>query len=294
VAVHGLELAIESGEVFGLLGPNGSGKTTTLRMLATLIAPSSGSAAIMGHPIATEAMAIRRLIGVMPEKPGLYERLTVDDNLRFWAEAHSLPDPAAAVGEALALVGIADRRTEKVASLSKGLRQRVALARAVIHRPPVLLLDEPSSGLDPSAAAEMEAMIRGLASDGAAVLMNTHRLAEAERLCDRVGILRSGHLLALGTPREIRARLLGQAVEVVFEGSASPSVRLAAESLPLINSVEWRRDSLRCRLGDARRDTPELVSRVVAAGGRVLEVRQAGDLEAAYLELMARPLQEAA
>ncbi len=179
VALQPLHLTVERGEVFGLLGPNGSGKTTTLRILATLIGPTRGGASVLSNDVVTGAMAVRRSIGVMPEKPSLYERLTIDDNLRFWAEAHELADPGSAITAALEFVGMADRSQERVGQLSKGLKQRVALARAIVHRPPVLLLDEPSSGLDPAAAVAMEGMIRGLVRDGATVLMNTHRIAEA-------------------------------------------------------------------------------------------------------------------
>ena len=288
VALRPLNLSVERGEVFGLLGPNGSGKTTTLRMLATLIRPTVGAVSVLSHDVVTEAMAVRRQIGVMPEKPSLYDRQTVDHNLRFYADAHELPDVNTAIKTALEFVDLADRRHERVGALSKGLRQRVALARAIIHRPPLLLLDEPSSGLDPSAAAAMERMIRGLVREGATVLMNTHRLAEAERLCDRVGILREGELLELGTPRQIRARLLGNVVEVELAGLADLTVHRAVESLPGVDELAWEHGGFSCRLEDADRDTPELVARLVHAGAKVHSVRQAGDLEKAYLELMSR------
>jgi ABC-2 type transport system ATP-binding protein len=166
----------------------------------------------------------------------------------------------------------------------------VALARAIVHRPPVLLLDEPSSGLDPSAAVAMEGMIRDLVRDGATVLMNTHRLAEAERLCDRVAILREGELLELGTPKQLRSRLLGNVVEVEFNGATDLPVQRAVESLPGVAEIRWSRGGLSCRLPDAARDTPELVARLVRAGAKVVSVRQAGDLERVYLELMARSI----
>lgn len=283
-----LDLAVERGEVFGLLGPNGSGKTTTLRILATLIRPTAGGASVLSHDVTVDPLAVRRNIGVMPEKPSLYERLTIDDNLRFWAEAHELADPGAAVLAALEFVGLAARREDRAGQLSKGLKQRVALARAIVHRPAVLLLDEPSSGLDPSAAVAMEGMIRDLVRNGATVLMNTHRLAEAERLCDRVAILREGELLEVGTPRQLRSRLLGNVVEVEIAGAIDQPVRRAVESVPGVAEVKWVRGGVSCRLPDAGRDTPELVARLVHAGARVVSVKQAGDLERVYLELMAR------
>ena len=298
-ALRALNLRVERGEVFGLLGPNGSGKTTTLRILATLLAPTEGSATVLGHDVVSEAMAVRRIIEVMPEKPSLYERLTIRDNLVFWADAHGVPDVATAVEAALAFVGLGGRENERAGQLSKGWKQRVALARAIVHRPPVLLLDEPSSGLDPSGASAMERIIRDLVSNGSTVLMNTHRLAEAERLCDRVAILRHGELLELGTPRQLRDRLLGGVVRVELAASPDTPLRFTVETTPGATEVEWRGKSFAARLEDSERDTPCLVARLVQGGARVLAVEQAGDLEEAYLELMARtetepPLRDAA
>lgn len=290
VALHELTLTIDHGEIFGLLGPNGSGKTTALRMLATLLPPHAGTIRLLSYDVVTEAMQVRRHIGVMPERPSLYERQTVDANIRFWAEVHQLPDPDAAVANALHFTALEDRRNDLVGSLSKGLKQRVALARAIVHRPSVLLLDEPSSGLDPSAAAAMETLIRDLAHQGTTVLLNTHRLAEAERLCDRVAILREGRLLRLGTPRQVRASLLGNIVEVELASIVDTPVRRAIESYPAVRETWWANAAVRCRLVDAERDTPELVARLVAAGARIVAVRPAGDLERAYLELMSQPL----
>jgi ABC-2 type transport system ATP-binding protein len=290
LALSGLTLAVERGEILGLLGPNGSGKTTTLRILATLLQPHDGAARVLSFDVARDPMEVRRRIGVMPERPSLYERQTVEANVSFWAEAHGLADPGGAVREALRFVGLEDRRRDPVGSLSKGLKQRVALARAIVHRPPVLLLDEPSSGLDPSAAAAMEGLIRDLARDGATVLLNTHRLAEAERLCDRVAILREGRLLRIGTPRQVRAALLGHIVEVELAGIVDAPAQRAVESFPAVRETWWAPSAIRVRLADAERDTPELVARLVSAGARIIAVRPAGDLERAYLELMSQPL----
>lgn len=288
VALQPLDLAIPPGEIFGLLGPNGSGKTTTLRILATLIRPTAGTARILGHDVVSVPMEVRRQVGVMPEKPSLYERLTVRENLVFWADAHEVPEPNSAIDQALEFVGLSGRSFDRVGQLSKGWRQRVALARAIVHRPKVLLLDEPSSGLDPSAAAAMERMIRALVADGATVLMNTHRLAEAERICDRVAILRHGELLELGTPRQLRAKLLGNVVNVELAGAATLPVRRAVEATPGIDDVRWLAGGFTGKLVDADADTPPLVARLVHAGANIVSVVQAGDLESAYLELMAR------
>jgi len=233
LALDRLTLTVERGEILGLLGPNGSGKTTTVRILATLLQPHGGAARILSWDVARQPMEVRRSIGVMPERPSLYDRQTVEANVRFWAEAHELPDPGTAVARALAFAGVADRQADLVGSLSKGLKQRVALARAIVHRPPVLLLDEPSSGLDPSAAAAMESLVRDLAREGTAILLNTHRLAEAERLCDRVAILREGRLVQVGTPRQVRAALLGHIVEVELAGVVEAGPKDFVKRMPL-------------------------------------------------------------
>lgn len=284
-AVDRLSLRVERGEIFGFLGPNGAGKTTTLRMLSTLLRPTAGEAWVAGFDVTREPMEVRRRLGVMTERPALYERLTVDANLRLWAEAHEVPDADGAIRTALEAVDLGDRRHHSVSSLSKGLRQRASLARAILHRPAVLLLDEPSSGLDPAAAVQVEAMIRELVRDGTTVFLNTHRLAEAQRLCDRVAILKTG-LVALGTPAELRARIFGNAISVQLADPLTVAVTEAVRRVPGVEHLAAQRTSFECRLKDIEEGTPCVVAAVVAAGGRVLEVKAAGDLEQAYLDLV--------
>ncbi len=287
VAVEGLDLSVQPGEIFGFLGPNGAGKTTTLRMLSTLIAPTAGSATIFGLDVVRDAMAVRRHLGVMTERPGLYERLSVDANLRLWAEAHELPHVDRAIASALELVGLGGRRHERVSALSKGLRQRAALARAIVHRPRLLLLDEPSSGLDPAAAIQVECMIRELVRDGATVFLNTHRLAEAQRLCDRVAILNT-RPIAVGSPAELRQRLFGNTVTVRLAAPVTEPMLAAVRSVPGVRSLRAERASFDCTLANVESDTPSVISALVAAGARVLEVTAAGDLEQVYLDLVGR------
>ena len=290
-AVDGLSLRVEQGEIFGFLGPNGAGKTTTLRMLSTLLRPTSGEARVAGFDVARFPMEVRRRLGVMTERPALYERLTVDANLRLWGEAHEVPDVDSAIAAALEAVDLGERRYHSVSSLSKGLRQRASLARAILHRPAVLLLDEPSSGLDPAAAVQVEAMIRELVRDGTTVFLNTHRLAEAQRLCDRVAILKTG-LIAVGTPAELRARIFGNAVSVRLADPVTDAVTEAVRRAPGLEHLRVERTSFECRLTDVQDGTPGVVAAVVAAGGRVLEVKAAGDLERAYLDLVSGELSE--
>jgi ABC-2 type transport system ATP-binding protein len=185
-AVSDVSFSVASGEVFGFLGPNGAGKTTTVRILGTLISPTAGSATVAGIPVGPEGAAeIRQRIAVMPESPGLYQRLTVTENLDFFASLYGLPGRRARITEALAAVGLADRAQDLTRSLSKGLRQRAALARALLNDPAVMFLDEPTSGLDPVAAHEVHGLIAGLRDRGVTVFLTTHRLAASPGRSER-------------------------------------------------------------------------------------------------------------
>ena len=199
-AVSDVSFSVASGEVFGFLGPNGAGKTTTVRILATLISPTAGSAMVAGIPVGPGGAAqIRQRISVMPESPGLYQRLTVTENLEYFASLYGLPRRQERITEALAAAGLADRAHDLAGRLSKGLRQRAALARSLLDEPAVMFLDEPTSGLDPVATHEVHGLIAGLRDRGVTVFLTTHRLEEAERLCDRVAIM-STSLRTIGRP----------------------------------------------------------------------------------------------
>jgi ABC-2 type transport system ATP-binding protein len=213
-AVENVSFSVAPGEVFGFLGPNGAGKTTTVRILGTLIAPTSGSAVIAGIPLTrANDVEIRRRISIMPENPGLYQRLTVTENLEFFARMFALPDRKARIGTALEAVGLRDRANDLCGSLSKGLRQRAALARTLLNDPAVMFLDEPTSGLDPVAAHEVHGLISGLRERGVTVFLTTHRLDEAERLCDRVAIMNTT-LQTIGRPEELRRTLFTRSLDV--------------------------------------------------------------------------------
>src|SRR3984885_481364 len=202
------------GEVFGFLGPNGAGKTTTVRTLGTLISPTSGSATVAGITLSPEnGVEIRRSISIMPEAPGLYLRLTVTENLEYFAGLYGLRKPATRIKEALAAVNLADRAHDLCGGLSKGLRQRVGLARTLLSDPKIMFLDEPTSGLDPVAALEVHNLIIGLRGRGVTIFLTTHRLDEAEKLCDRVAILNTT-LRTVGRPSELRERLFKSALVV--------------------------------------------------------------------------------
>jgi ABC-2 type transport system ATP-binding protein len=207
LAVSDVSFRLEAGEVFGFLGPNGAGKTTTVRTLATLIEPTVGSAVVAGLPLRREnSVEIRQRISAMPENPGLYLRLTVEENLRFFAGVYGLRGPERGIAHALAAVNMSGRASDLCGGLSKGLRQRVGLARALLNDPQLLFLDEPTSGLDPAATREVHDLIDRLRQRGVTVFLTTHRLEEAERLCDRVAIL-NRTLRTIGRPRNRRANL---------------------------------------------------------------------------------------
>jgi ABC-2 type transport system ATP-binding protein len=217
VAVDGISLTIARGEVFGLLGPNGSGKTTTIRMLCGLLAPTSGSATVVGHEVTRDPEAIRHKIGYMSQRFGLYDDLTVSENLRFYATVYGLigRERADRLKAHAAELGLSARAKQLAGTLSGGWKQRLALACATAHRPEMLLLDEPTAGVDPAARQAFWATIRVLAARGTTILVTTHYMDEAER-CDRLGFMSRGHLIALGSPQEIRTQFGTTNIEQVF------------------------------------------------------------------------------
>ena len=206
VAVEDVTFAVATGEIVALLGPNGAGKTTTLRMLAGLLAPTTGGGSVAGVPLtSTPEAELRARVGLLTETPGLWDRLTVWTNLVTYATLYGVADAPARVHAVLDRLGLRDRADDVAAVLSKGLRQRVAIARALLHAPPVLLLDEPTSGLDPAAARDVRRLVTDLARDGAAIVVCTHNLTEAEALASRIGILKT-RLLAFDTAHGLGVR----------------------------------------------------------------------------------------
>ena len=214
-AVDRVSLAVQRGEVFGFLGPNGSGKSTTIRMLCGILLPSSGSASVAGFDVAQAPEQVRQHIGYMSQKFSLYEELTVEENLDFFAGIYGLAVNEAGVRreEVLGMTGLAARRDELARDLPGGLRQRLALACAIIHRPVVLFLDEPTAGVDPIARREFWGFIRATAETGTAVLVTTHYMDEAEQ-CRRLAFIDRGRIIASGSPTELKASLQGCLLEI--------------------------------------------------------------------------------
>jgi ABC-2 type transport system ATP-binding protein len=287
-AVDNLSLQVSNGAIFGFLGPNGAGKTTTLRLLLGLLELNQGSATVLGYDVATQAQAIREQTGVLLEHTGLYERLTVNDNLQFFGEVYHLQKTTrqTRIQELLEHLGLWDRRNAGISELSKGMKQKVAFARALLHRPRLVFLDEPSAGLDPVAAVALREDIQSLArKEGTTVFLTTHNLAEAEKLCDVVGVIRKGKLVAKGTPAELRGRT-GKLTAEIYGTGFSDGAIAALRALPQVSAVFMQNDHLRVEL-EPQAETASIVSLLVRQGAQVEEVHKGqSSLEEAFVTLM--------
>lgn len=267
VAVDGLTLEVQAGEVFGFLGHNGAGKTTTVRLLNGVLEAQSGTSEVLGLSPAKDGPMLRRRTGVLTETPSLDERLTARDNLRIYADIYGVPREQIRqrVEDMLAVFELSDRANEKVGGYSKGMKQRLALARALLHKPDLLFLDEPTSGLDPVAAKQVRELIGHLSrNEGHTVFICTHNLTEAQRVCDRVGVMEQGKLLAVGTPSELAQQMGGRAgLEIEIAPQQVESAREILRDLALDSTAEH---DLLIVSGVDRESTPKVLSALVAAG----------------------------
>jgi ABC-2 type transport system ATP-binding protein len=286
-AFQDVSFTVAPGEVFGFLGPNGAGKTTTVRTLGTLIAPTSGSASVAGIPLTSRnGPEIRQRIAIMPENPGLYRRLTVIENLQLFAGLYGQRNAGTRIDQALEAVNLTSRGHDLCGSLSKGLTQRVGLARALLNDPAVIFLDEPTSGLDPVAAREVHDLINGLRERGVTVFLTTHRLDEAERLCDRVAILNTT-LRTVGRPEELREQLFSRSlsVETLTPLAAPDDVFNSAAGVE-----SWRPEGASTYVlsaTDPRMAAPHVTRALVAAGADVVSISESRhSLEDVYLQLI--------
>jgi ABC-2 type transport system ATP-binding protein len=287
-AVDALTLSVPAGVVFGFLGPNGAGKTTTIRLLLGLLEPTRGRATVLGYDTVSGAAEIRLRTGALLEHPGIYERLSAEDNLDFYGRiwGPSAADRRQRIKELLAQFGLWERRGERAGTWSRGMKQKLAVARAMLQRPPLIFLDEPTSGLDPVSAAALRDDLAALATnEGTTVFITTHNLVEAEKLCARVGVIRKGRLLDVGHPDELRARVGGPQAEIVGRGFDEP----------LLAGLRQRPEVAQARvlngrlLVDLRGDTSlaPVVRHLVCAGAEVEEVhRGAASLEDAFLAMV--------
>jgi ABC-2 type transport system ATP-binding protein len=289
LAVDRLSLEIPAGEVFGLLGPNGAGKTTTIRMLSALIGPTGGEARVAGFDVTKDGYMVRKSVGILTETPGMYNQLSAERNLSFFAKLYEVADIPAQVEKYLRMLGLWERRHEEVGTFSKGMRQKLAIARALLHEPKILYLDEPTSGLDPQASRIVREFIAGLRQEGRTIIICTHNLNEADRLCDRVAVFRSS-LLALDTPTNLRRQIFGRMV-VFHLTEAQPGLVEVVEGVDFVQKAESVENKLVITLDDPEAQNPTLVKLLVEQGA---EIRFVGELrrslEDVYLHLVNAPL----
>ncbi len=287
LAVDGLNLTVREGELLGLLGPNGAGKTTTVRMLACLIAPSTGRATIGSWVVGRDNDQIRANVGILTESPGLYDKLSAEQNLGYFARLYGLDEDQRGrqVEKYLRILGLWERRHEAVAGFSKGMKQKIAIARALIHEPRLLFLDEPTSTLDPESAHTVRDFIETLKSEGRTIFLCTHNLDEADRLCDRIAILKQ-RLVRVDTPSRLRSDLYGHCVEVQLTEVTEP-VTAAIRDLNFVRQVDVEERKLVLSIQNPAEQNPIVVKTIVEAGGQiqfVSEVRHS--LEEVYLTLI--------
>lgn len=290
LAVEDLSFEVGSGEIFGLLGPNGSGKTTTIRMLSCLISPTGGSARVNGYDIVSDAVKVRGSVGVLTESPSIYERLTAIENMNFFSEAYGLKGVSkdSRIREVLEFFELWDRRNERVGTYSKGMKQKLAIARSIVHNPAVVFLDEPTSGLDPKAAKDIRELMERLSrQEKRTILLCTHNMEDAEKLCDRVMILRKGKSVAMGSLEVLRRLLKETPILEVKLAETSTGVVESLKGFERVRKFTEHDRTLSLELDDPDGSIPETVKRIVDAGGRILSVSlHRSSLEDIYLELL--------
>ena len=295
VAVDGVSLTIARGETYGLLGPNGAGKTTTISMACGLLRPDAGEVTVAGHPMGPEATTAKAAIGLVPQDVALYEDLSCLDNLRFFGKLQGLSgkELATRVDEVLHVVGLADRARDRVGDYSGGMKRRANIAAGLLHRPQLLVLDEPTVGVDPQSRNAILESVEALGAEGLSVLYTTHYMEEAERLCDRVGIIDEGRIVAEGTRRELVSQVgEGDRIEVTATGDLD-GFAAAARDLTGVLGAERRDGAVSVRVADG----PAAVASVVGAAERSgvaiagIEVVEP-DLEDVFLHLTGKALRD--
>ncbi len=286
-AVRDITLDVQRGEVLGLLGPNGAGKTTTVRMLTALVAPSEGAATVEGLDVVRDADAVRARVGILTETPGLYDKLSAAANLDFFGRLHGLVAAVRAerIERHLRLFGLWERRHDSAGTFSKGMKQKLAIARALLHEPAVVFLDEPTAALDPEAAYIVRDAIEQLRRAGRTIVLATHNLDEADRLCDRIAFVRGG-LLRVDTPARLRG---ARQLSVRLGAEAGSAVMQAIHQIGGIaeDALATEGRSIRILADDPERLAPAVVRAIVGAGGEIVEVTpERRSLEAVYFDVM--------
>ena len=268
IALNALNLTVNRGDLFGFIGSNGAGKTTTLRILATFLAPSSGTAQVLGHDVVRDADAVRHVIGYMPDFFGVYKDMEVTEYLDFFGACYKIPSSQRekTVNDVLELVGLSEKKGALIGALSRGMQQRLGLARVLIHDPAVLLLDEPASGLDPRARIEMMAILQELQKMGKTIIISSHILSELETLCNRVAIIEKGKLIYSGPVQGVRDQMaVGRIFLVKVLGDEARAVELL-KARPEVNQVEQVEGRIKVTLNDHETD-PGCVAETVVHGG---------------------------
>lgn len=288
-AVDNVTLHIEKGEVFGFLGPNGAGKTTTVRMLCCLISKTSGEATVGGYNISNsnDALKIRKIIGFLPENVGLYDSLSAYRNLDFYGQLYEVPEAIRKenIERLLKALGIWGRREDAVGGFSKGMKQKIAIARALIHDPQIVFLDEPTANLDPEASKTVRDFVLDLKAEKRTIILNTHNLNEAERLCDRIAILKN-KLVTVDSPKNLERSLYSRKTIVHLDRISDP-VLSSVQNLSVVKSVRITDNKLLLELENPEVDNPQVVRAVVLAGGNVQYVTELrSTLEDVYLKLI--------
>jgi ABC-2 type transport system ATP-binding protein len=286
-AVRALSLDVGAGEVLALLGPNGAGKTTTVRMLAAILRPSGGRASVAGHDVVAEAQQVRSLVGLLTEFPGLYGRMRPVEYLQFFADLQRMPRPRARarVESLLRRFDLWQTREKRLDAYSKGMKQKVALIRALLHDPPILFLDEPTTAMDPHSARTVRDCIAELRAEQRTILLTTHNLSEAEDLADRIAVVRAGEIIAEGTRAQLSRQLLGDPLWELR--AARPDADLARFCAGLAPVEAQGEGWVRYRCIDPAQISPRLAERLLAAGVPLLAIAEVPrSLEDVYLALM--------
>jgi ABC-2 type transport system ATP-binding protein len=296
-AVKGISFNIQEGEIFSLLGPNGAGKTTTISMLSTLYAPTSGEATIGGHPVTKEPMAVRNLIGVVPQELALYDDLTARENLIFWGNMYGLSGKRLnnRVGEVLEQIGLTDKARERVKTYSGGMKRRVNIGVGLLHKPSLLFMDEPTVGIDPQSRRAILDSVKALNQQGMTVLYTTHYMEEAEELSDRVGIIDHGELIALGTQAELRHQV-GENDTLILhidEGQNGEALAAAARKIHGVLKADITDHTVAVIAQEAEEIMAPVIIKANELGIKVRSVDiKEPDLEAVFLSLTGRALRD--
>jgi len=270
-AVEGLNLKIEAGEMFGFIGPNGAGKSTTIRFLATLLKATSGEGMVNGHSVTRDPLAVRRSVGYMPDNFGVYDGMKVWEFLDFFAVAYQIPRSKRkqVIGDVLELLDLTHKREDFVNGLSRGMKQRLCLAKTLVHDPPVLILDEPSSGLDPRARLEVKALLKELRRMGKTILISSHILTELADCCTSIGIIERGQLLMHGPMEEVYRRIRGnRVVEIHFVDGMATGLSLI-RSLPQTRDVQVDNHRATVELAASDEQVADLLGQLTGAGVRM-------------------------